>query len=287
MRYLSVVANGKQHVAARRGADLVSLSLLMPGTSNDMAAFIAEPDIVSRSRASLAHAGPEAVLPIEEVRYLPAVPRPGKVTCLGLNYRDHAEEIGLPIPDYPIPFMRGPTSLTGHLQPLLLPRGGDQFDYEAELAVIIGRAARHVSARQAHDHVFGVTCFNDASLREHQFRTSQWTAGKNFDCTGALGPEIVTLDELPRDPDSLDIACRVNGTVRQRSNTRQHVFGVGETIAILSSLMTLEPGDVIALGTPSGVAMAQTPQPWLRPGDVCEVEIEGIGVLSNPVAAGT
>lgn len=285
MRFMSIAVDGEPHIAALRGSELVSLTALLADAPRDMVAFVAEPGIVARAKAALSHVTAEAVLPAARVTYLPAVPRPGKVLCLGLNYKDHAAEVGLPIPQYPVVFMRGPTSLAGHRQPLQLPALSVQFDYEAELAVVIGERARHVRAVDAHAHVFGVTCFNDASLRDFQFRTSQWTAGKNFDRTGGLGPAIVTLDELPRDPDALDIATRLNGETVQRSNTAQHVFGVKESIEILSSLMTLEPGDVIALGTPSGVGMARKPPLWLKAGDVCDVEIEGIGVLSNAVAA--
>ncbi len=284
MRLATIALNCERHIAARRGDDLVSLSLLLPGSPRDMADFVAQPDVIARARTALARTTGDAVLP-PDIDYLPAVPRPGKIICLGLNYKDHAAEIGMPIPDYPILFMRGPTSLTGHLQPLLRPRLSDQFDYEAELAVVIGRRAHHVAEAQAHDHVFGVACFNDGSLRDYQFRSSQWIPGKNFDRTGALGPDIVTLDELPADPDSLAITCRLNGETVQRSNTEQHVFGVRQTVAILSSLMTLEPGDVVALGTPSGVGTARKPQLWMKPGDVCEVEIEGVGILRNPVVA--
>ncbi len=285
MQFLSVLVEGEQHIVTPRGADLVSVTALLGDVPTDMAAFIATPDVVARAMAALAHVTAAAVLPAAKVAYLPVVPRPGKVLCLGLNYKDHAAEVGLAIPDYPVVFMRGPTSLTGHRQPLLVPRLSPQLDYEAELAVVIGKHARHVKAADAHAHVFGVTCFNDASLRDLQFRTSQWTAGKNFDRTGGLGPAIVTLDELPRDPDALAIATRLNGETVQQSNTAQHVFGVKEAVEVLSSLMTLEPGDIIALGTPSGVGMARKPPLWMKAGDTCDVEIEGIGVLSNPVAA--
>ncbi|MES2939660.1 MAG: fumarylacetoacetate hydrolase family protein [Pseudomonadota bacterium] len=284
MRICSVLSRGKRTIAARRGGELVDVSAQNPDAPTGMEGFLALPDARQRIDRALRTQSGAYLLDPAEVSFLPVVERPGKLLCLGLNYKDHAAEIGMPVPDYPILFMRSATSLAGHDTPMVLPRLSQQLDFEAELAVVIGKRAHNVKAADAHDHVFGVACFNDGSLRDYQFRASQWTPGKNFDRTGGFGPDIVTLDELPRDPDQLAISCRLNGQVVQKSNTNQHVFGVRESVEILSSLMTLEPGDVISLGTPSGVGSARKPQLWMKAGDVCEVEIEGVGVLRNAIA---
>ena len=226
--------------------------------------------------------GPAVAL--SEVVPLPPVPRPGKIVCIGLNYVDHAKEGGNPIPEYPAVFLRAATSLVGPGQPILRPPVSAKLDYEAELAVVIGRPALRVREADALAHVAGYACFNDGSLRDYQRRSTQWTMGKNFDATGAFGPELVTPEELPEGAHGLRIATRLNGRTLQDGNTRDMIFGVARTIAILSEVMTLEPGDVIITGTPAGVGYPRQPPVFLQPGDTCEVEIEGIGVLSNPVA---
>lgn len=228
-----------------------------------------------------ATAGPD--LAFADLRCLIPVDEPGKVICIGLNYRDHAKEGGNPIPDYPAVFLRVGTSLVAHGEPIVRPLVSDKLDYEAELAVVIGRTARHVSAARALDHVAGYACFNDGSVRNYQRKSTQWTMGKNFDLTGAFGPEIVTADALPPGAAGLRIVSRVNGAVMQDGNTADMIFDVATLIEILSEVMTLEPGDVIATGTPAGVGYARTPPLFLKEGDVCEVEIEGIGTIANPI----
>lgn len=223
------------------------------------------------------------VVPITGLQLLPVVPNPGKVICIGLNYRDHALEGGNPIPDYPAVFVRTTTSLVAHGQPLLRPPVSDKLDYEAELAVVIGRTATRVASGSALDYVAGYACFNDGSVRDYQRKSTQWTMGKNFDRTGAFGPELVTADELPDGARGLAITSRVNGAVMQDGNTSDMIFDVPTLIEILSEVMTLEPGDVIATGTPAGVGYARKPPRFLKPGDVCEVTIEKIGTLSNPI----
>ncbi|MDO8413466.1 MAG: fumarylacetoacetate hydrolase family protein [Gallionellaceae bacterium] len=213
----------------------------------------------------------------------PVMPEPGKIICLGLNYYDHAKEGGRDKPSYPWFFMRCATSLMAHGEPAILPRVSKTFDYEAELAVVIGKRARHVTREQALEYVFGYTCFNDMSVRDYQKRTPQWTIGKNFDSTGGFGPVLVTADELPAGAAGLRIQCRLNGQVVQDANTSDMIFGVAETIELLTECMTLEPGDVIVMGTPAGVGFARTPPLWMKVGDVVEVEIEGIGTLVNQV----
>jgi acylpyruvate hydrolase len=220
------------------------------------------------------------------LKFLPPVHNPNKVLCLGLNYRDHAIETNQPIPTYPVVFTRAQTTLVGHGQPMIAPRLSEQLDYEAELAVVIGRRGRNIAKADALKHVAGYSCFNDGSVRDYQFKSSQFTMGKNFDATGGFGPELVTPDELPEGANGLRIGCTLNGQTVQNSKTDQHIFDVPSAISILSEVMTLTPGDVIIMGTPSGVGAARNPKLWMKPGDVCTVEIEGIGKLTNPIAAG-
>ena len=220
---------------------------------------------------------------LERIELLPCVPRPGKIVCLGVNYVDHAKEGGNTVADYPALFLRCATSLLAHGAPLRVPRISDKLDYEAELALVIGRRTRNVSQAQALDAVFGYACFNDATLRDYQRRTTQWTIGKNFDATGAFGPCLVTADELPPGCTGLHIESRLNGRVMQSANTSDMVFGVARTIALLSECLTLESGDVVVMGTPAGVGYARTPPVWMTAGDTIEIEIQGIGVLVNPV----
>ena len=224
------------------------------------------------------------LLPFESLDLLPVVPRPGKFICLGLNYVDHAKEGGHhDLPAYPTLFMRGPTSLLAAGAPMTRPSLSETLDYEAELAVVIGKRGKAIPEEVALTHVAGYALFNDATIREYQRITTQWTPGKNFDGTGAFGPELVTPDELPPGAAGLRIQSRLNGKVLQDGNTADMLFSVAKTIALISQIMTLEPCDVIAMGTPAGVGHARKPPLWMRAGDVCEIEIEGIGVLHNPV----
>jgi len=217
--------------------------------------------------------------------FLPPVAKPPKIICLGLNYRDHAEEAGLGIPEFPVLFGRFASSLIGHGAPIILPKVSEQLDWEAELVVVLSKGGKNIAEADALDHVAGYSVFNDASIRDYQLRTPQWTAGKNFDDTGAFGPWLVTPDEVPAGAAGLKIECRVNGEVMQSSNTGNLIFTVANTIHLLSTFMTLEAGDVIVMGTPGGVGVARDPQVWMKAGDVCEVEIEGIGLLKNTVVA--
>jgi 2-keto-4-pentenoate hydratase/2-oxohepta-3-ene-1,7-dioic acid hydratase in catechol pathway len=214
------------------------------------------------------------------------IARPGKVVCIGLNYALHAKEGGNPIPDYPAVFLRVQTSLVGPDQPMLRPPCSSKLDYEAELAIIVGKRARNVPEATALDHVAAYSLFNDGSLRDYQRKSTQWTMGKNFDATGAFGPELVSADELPPGAAPLRITARVDGQTVQDSTTGDMIFPVARIISIVSEVMTLEPGDVIATGTPSGVGYARTPPLFLAPGMTVEVEVEGIGVLRNTVADG-
>lgn len=220
---------------------------------------------------------------LAEVTPLSPVPQPGKLICIGLNYRAHAAEGGFALPDYPAVFLRVTTSLTGPGEPIILPDCSHELDYEAELAVVIGKTATNVRENPL-DYVAGYCCFNDGSIRNYQRKSSQWTMGKNFDRTGAFSTELVTPDELAPGAAGLRIVARLNGEIMQDSNTADMIFDVAALITTLSEAMTLEPGDVIATGTPSGVGYARTPPVFLREGDRIEVEIEGIGTAINPVA---
>jgi acylpyruvate hydrolase len=235
-----------------------------------------------RDRASeLADQG--ALLAADDVALGPPVPEPQKIICLGLNYGDHAREAGLTPPSVPMFFAKYANSLIGPFDAIVPPPTTDQVDYEAELAVVIGRKGRHVSADDALQHVFGVMAFNDVSARDLQLANNLWTGGKAIDTFGPCGPALVTLDEVG-DIGALGVRTRVNGETVQNGNTADMIFGVAKTIAFLSSIMTLEPGDIIATGTPAGVGNARDPKLFLSTGDVVEVEIDGIGLLKNPVA---
>lgn len=215
----------------------------------------------------------------------PPVENPEKIICLGLNYRDHAEETGMAIPTSPVVFAKFPNSLIGPSAAIVLPDSlGDEVDYEAELAVVFGRTCRDVTQAEALGYLAGVMAFNDVSARELQMRTSQWTLGKAIDTFAPCGPALVSMDEID-DVQDLSIVARVNGQTVQSGNTASMIFGIAETIAFLSRLMTFVPGDVIATGTPAGVGMGRRPPLMLHPGDLVEVEIEGVGALRNHVAA--
>jgi 2-keto-4-pentenoate hydratase/2-oxohepta-3-ene-1,7-dioic acid hydratase in catechol pathway len=220
------------------------------------------------------------------VRLLAPIPDPRKIVCIGLNYRDHAAESGVPAPEEPILFSKYPTTLIGHLDAIVLPRVSPEVDYEAELVVVIGRGGRHIPRERAFEHVGGYTVGHDVSARDWQINKpgKQWMAGKTFDTFAPVGPAIVTPDEVP-DPHKLGIRLRLNGQTMQDSNTNQLIFGVDELIAYMSQVFTLEPGDLIFTGTPPGVGMARKPPVWLKPGDVVEVEIDHLGTLKNTVVA--
>lgn len=219
-----------------------------------------------------------------KARLLAPVPRPGKLICIGLNYRDHAAESKMAIPEKPVIFSKFTTSIVGPEEPVVLPTTSNQVDYEAELAVVIGRRAKKVPADRAFDYVLGYTMINDVSARDFQFGDGQWQRGKSCDTFAPLGPFILTADEIP-DPHKFSIKFRLNGNTMQNSNTDQLIFGVPELVAFLSETITLEPGDVIATGTPPGVGFARKPPVFIKSGDVMEVEVEYLGILRNPVIA--
>jgi 2-keto-4-pentenoate hydratase/2-oxohepta-3-ene-1,7-dioic acid hydratase in catechol pathway len=222
--------------------------------------------------------------PAAQAKLLAPVPDPHKIICIGLNYRDHAAESGAPIPKEPIVFSKYATALVGHGEPIVLPKVSQEVDYEAELVVVVGRKGRHLTPTQALQYVAGYTVGHDVSARDWQLKKDgkQWMMGKTFDTFAPAGPVLVTSDEVA-DPHRLAIRLRLNGQTMQDSSTTQLIFGVGELLAYLSQVVTLEPGDLIFTGTPPGVGFAKKPPVFLKDGDVVEVEIEGLGVLRNPV----
>lgn len=227
---------------------------------------------------------PDAVVDLASVKLLAPVPRPHKLICVGLNYRDHAIESNMEIPTVPTIFNKFPNVVIAPGDPIVLPKVSEKPDYEAEMAFVIGRGGRNIPAERWADHVFGYTIVNDVSARDYQLRTSQWLMGKTFDTFAPMGPWIVSADEIP-DPHTLNISLSIGGEVLQNSNTRELIFKVPELVAFLSSVVTLEPGDVVATGTPSGVGFARKPPRYLAAGDEVVVKVQGIGELKNPVVA--
>lgn len=281
MKYLVGETDSGTAVFSVEGEEAVNLSALDAAVGADLMALISNPSLAEKVAQKMGAADRVSVSSIK-----PALPvaEPGTIICLGLNYTDHIKEGGYEIPEYPALFMRGKNSIMAAGAPLVRPACSDKLDYEAELMFIIGKGGRHISEADALDHVFGYTVFNDGSVRDYQRKTHQWTPGKNFDNTGAIGPFVVTPDEVPAGAAGLKIESRVGTEVLQSSNTANMIWSVAQTIATISEYTTLEPGDFIAMGTPPGVGHAKKPNPrWLVPGEVIDIEIEGIGVCSNPI----
>ncbi len=287
MRLISYLKDGRAAIGVIKSAtatEFVDLGTTGLAFATDMATLLAAPGALAAVKTAADAAPVHAVKPLAGITYLPVVPRPPKIICLGLNYADHAKEGGHAKPEYPSFFMRGATSQVAHNQPIIRPKASTKLDYEAELAVIIGTRARHLTKANALSCVAGYACYNDGSVRDYQRKTNQWTIGKNFDATGGFGPCLVTADELPAGAAGLRIQSRLNGKVMQDANTKDFLFDVVESLCIITECITLEPGDVIITGTPAGVGYARTPPVWMAPGDICEIDIEGVGVLSNPIA---
>ncbi|MFC3684699.1 fumarylacetoacetate hydrolase family protein [Hydrogenophaga luteola] len=282
MKLTTYLRDGQARLGLIDGASVIDVQDAQPQVPSDLRqALLAGHDLIALAPAILASSAPR--MPLASLTLAPLVPEPGKIVCLGLNYFDHAKEGGREKPEYPWFFFRGASSLLAHGAPALKPRVSEKLDYEAELAVVIGRRGKHVPKDKALDLVFGYACFNDVSVRDYQKRTPQWTIGKNFDATGGFGPMLVTADELPPGAEGLHIQGRLNGRVMQDANTRDMIWGVAETIALLTECLTLEPGDVIVMGTPAGVGQSRTPPVWMKAGDVFEVEIDSLGTLTNPI----
>lgn len=281
VRLVNFQAGSGGELGVRSARGIVPLRAVAPGLPRDLTSLLA---LGPSALSGIEDAVGDAVDPAA-VRLLPPTTTAGKILCLGLNYEDHAAESKQRRPDFPVVFMRATSSLIAHGQPIIRPAQSAALDFEGELVAVVGRQARHVPRERALDYIVGYSIFNDGSIRDYQMRTPQWTVGKNFDGTGAFGPDVVTADQLPPGAAGLAIETRLNGEVVQSANTRDMIFSVADTVELLSACMTLEPGDVLVMGTPAGVGAARKPPLWMKPGDVVDVTIEGIGTLSNPVAA--
>ena len=291
MRIFSYLSNGKSAigvVAEPARTHFIALDRIDASLPNDMTALMSRADwqakITHGLKALMNSADPNAVQQaLASVQLLPVVPRPPKIICMGLNYADHAKEGGNARPEYPSFFLRAAVSQVAHLQNIVRPKVSSKLDFEAELAVIIGAHAKHLTSSNALNCIAGYSCYNDGSIRDYQRKTNQWTIGKNFDATGGFGPWMVTPDELPAGAAGLRVQSRLNGKVMQDGNTADFLFDVVQALCIITECMSLEPGDVIITGTPAGVGYARTPPVFMVPGDVCEIDIEGVGVLRNGI----
>lgn len=282
MRFITYTQGGEHRLGVVVDNQVIDLNQAQPQISADLrTALRLGQDLSGAAKAAIASNAPR--LPLASVQLAPVLPEPGKIVCLGLNYYDHAKEGGRDKPVYPWFFLRAASSLLAAGAQALRPKVSARLDYEAELAVVIGKTVKHCTLDNALDAVFGYSCFNDISVRDYQKKTPQWTIGKNFDRSGPFGPVLVTADELPPGATELRIQTRLNGQVMQDANTRDMIWGVAETIQLLTECMTLEPGDLIVMGTPAGVGQARDPQVWMKHGDVVEIEIEQIGVLRNTI----
>ena len=284
MRLVTHQADSGPRVAAVREGGYVDLNRARPDVPSCIKELLAQgPEGFENAQAAW-QAG--EVMAADDVRLLPPIPRPEKVICVGVNYADHARESGMQTPAEPVIFSKFPSAVSAHADPIVLPRLSDRVDYEAELVVVIGVGGRHIPREQARDHIAGYCCGNDVSARDWQLHkpAGQWLLGKTFDTFAPFGPALVTADEID-DPGNLGIRLRLNGRTMQDSNTNQLIFPVEELIAYVSGVCTLAPGDLIFTGTPPGVGMARKPPVLLKPGDVVEVEIDGVGMLRNPVIA--
>src|SRR5258708_1683019 len=280
MRIVHFEKGGARGIAEDEGSGWHGLTQRDRGFRGTLDELIAQGADLLRIGRSL---GQSPAIDLNAVRLLPPVPVPPKILAVGLNYDDHLAESGLKKPDYPEIFARFATSLIAHHEPIRRPRESTALDYEAELAVVIGKPGRRIPQEQALDHVAGYSLFNDASVRDFQLRTPQWTMGKNFDGTGSFGPWLVTPDAVPPGARGLRIQGRLNGRVMQDARTDLLIFSVPALIEMISVAMSLERGDVIITGTPGGVGAARKPPVFMQPGDVFEVEIEGLGFLTTPV----
>jgi 2-keto-4-pentenoate hydratase/2-oxohepta-3-ene-1,7-dioic acid hydratase in catechol pathway len=304
MRFVTIQTGGDRHLGLLDGEHVFLLAPLLRAAGargrrraaveapDDLPAFI-ERGSIARARAALALGrrlvragkGRGIALPAATARLLAPIPRPRKnIVCVGRNYAEHARESGGAVPTIPVFFTKAPTAVVGPEAAVVHHRATQALDYEVELAVVIGRRGRDITVARALDHVFGYTVINDVTARDLQRRHEQWFKGKSLDTFAPMGPAVVHRSLVPN-PQALRLRTRVNGAIRQESTTANMIFSVAQLISTLSAGLTLEPGDILATGTPEGVGMGMTPPGWLRPGDVVEVEVEGIGALRNPIVA--
>jgi acylpyruvate hydrolase len=284
MRLLSFDNHGVAHLGVRIGDEVIDLSVAAPELPRDMISLLAAgPDALSAARQAAASAGAGARRPLEGLLHRTPIARPDKIIGLGKNYMKHVEEMKADVQSFPGMFLRVPDSLVAHNQPIWRPEASDTLDYEGELMVVIGTGGRMISREEALSHVAGYACHNDGSVRAYNYIPSAVTAGKNFLNTGGFGPEIVTADELPPGCKGLRLTTHVNGELRQSADIAEMHWDVAHLVHLMSTIFTLYPGDLIATGTPSGCAAGSPNPQWLVPGDVVRVEIENVGVLTNPI----
>jgi 2-keto-4-pentenoate hydratase/2-oxohepta-3-ene-1,7-dioic acid hydratase in catechol pathway len=287
MKFVSFESNNGSRLGVVEGDTVIDLQAVDAKAPGDLGDALRLGDGDLKPLADLAKKAPAgARIPLAGLKYALPVTRPGKIICLGLNYLEHVKEGPNRdnIPKYASIFFRVLTSMVPHQQKLLRPLASTQLDYEAEMVAIVGKRSKHLTMANSLDCIAGYSCANEGSVREFQRHSTQWGMGKNFDRTGGFGPWMVTADELPPGGKGLKIESRLNGKVMQSDNTANMMFPLAETLVYLTQGMTLEPGDVILTGTPSGVGHARKPEPvWMKPGDTCEIEVEGVGILRNPI----
>ena len=281
MRLITFSHDGQEQIGVRNNDQVIPVASLSSAFGSDIVALLRHEQLDELTIKMREFDGCE--IPLDEIHYLPLLPKPGKIICIGRNYAAHAAEGGADTPTYPEIFFRGATSLVAHNAPIIRPQCSEKLDFEGEFAFVVGKACRHATQDNALEHIAGYTLFNDATLRDYQRFATQWTIGKNFDGTGAFGPELVTCDELPDGLQGLSLLTRLNGQEMQNGRIDDLVFPVRQLVTILSECMTLEPGDVVVTGTPAGVGYARKPPVWMKHGDSIEVEVAGLGVLSNSV----
>jgi acylpyruvate hydrolase len=281
MRLITFLHDGREQIGVRRDDDVIpvaSIDPALPGCIKDLLTDQRLGELGSKLE-SFDGAG----IAVDDIDYLAVIPKPGKIVCIGRNYAAHAAEGGAETPSFPEIFLRSATSLIPHQGCIVRPQCSETLDFEGEFAFVVGKSCRHASESDALDYIAGYTLFNDATIREYQRFSTQWTIGKNFDSTGAFGPELVTSDELPEGLAGLSLTTILNGEPMQDGQIDNLVFPVRTLVAILSECMTLEPGDVVVTGTPAGVGYARKPPIWMKHGDTVEIEVEGLGKLINTV----
>ncbi len=281
MRLITFIHNGREQIGVRRDDIVIPVASIDPELPGSIMQLLADGRLgeLQSGVSNVDGAG----IAVDDIDYLPLIPRPGKIICIGRNYAAHAAEGGAETPTFPEVFFRGATSLIPHKGIIIRPPCSETLDFEGEFAFVVGKNCRHVTEDNALDYIAGYTLFNDATIREYQRFSSQWTVGKNFDDTGAFGPELVTTDELPDGMAGLSLTTKLNGELMQDGQIDHLVFPVRKLVEILSECMTLEPGDVVVTGTPAGVGAARKPPVWMKHGDTVEIEVEDLGKLINTV----
>jgi len=281
MRLLTFSHDGREQIGVRQDDVVIPVTRIDAGLPGSIMQLLADGRLEELRGKASSFDGDGIAL--EDIEYRPLIPRPAKMLCIGRNYAAHAAEGGAETPTFPEVFWRGATSLVAHQDPIIRPQCSEMLDFEGEIALVVGTTCRHATDANALDCVAGYSLFNDATLRDYQRFSSQWTVGKNFDSTGAFGPELVTADELPEGVTGMSLTTKLNGELMQHGQTDHLVFPVRKLITILTECMTLEPGDVIVTGTPAGVGYARKPPVWMKHGDTIEIEVPGLGKLVNTV----